>query len=288
MEKILITGATGKYGFSVIESLVKLGVNTSSIYAMVRERTKTEKLESFNVNIVYGDYNNYASILKAFSGINKLLFVSSGEMDNRGEQHIKVVNAAKESRIKHIFYTSQEHKEVDISLIDFVLNSHLVTEKAIKESRITYTILRNGLYMDMLPSFLGGNVLNTGIYIPAGDGKIAFTLRSEMAETAAKIVMSEGHENKTYDISGNSISFSEIAQIISEIKGQNITYLSPDLGTYLNTVIKNGMPKIDAKMIGGFAAAAKQGELEGGNSQMEKQLGRKPTRVKAFLNKMYN
>ncbi len=47
------------------------------------------------------------------------------------------------------------------------------------------------------------------------------------------------------------------------------------------------MPKEYAKMIGGFAVAAYQRELEGGNSSMETLLGRKPTSVEEFLEKMY-
>lgn len=188
-----------------------------------------------NVNIVFGDYNHYSSMLNAFAGIDKLHFVSSDELENRSEQHIQVVNAAVESGIKDILYTSQEHKEVNLSLIEFILSSHLATENAIKGSGMNYTILRNGLYMDILPSFLGENIFKYGIYLPAGNGKMGFALRSEMAETAAKILISKKHKNKTYNLSGDSYSFSEIAEYISQITGRNITYLSPGLSILIYT-----------------------------------------------------
>ncbi|MDD7888122.1 SDR family oxidoreductase [Flavivirga sp. 57AJ16] len=286
-DKILVTGATGHYGYAVIESLIENGVNESSIYALARDHTKVEKLKSLNVNIAFGDYNNYGSMLKVFSGIDKLLFVSSDELENRSEQHIQVVNAAVKSGIKDILYTSQEHKEVNFSLIESIISSHLATENAIKGSGINYTILRNGLYMDILPSFLGKNIFKYGIYLPAGNGKIGFALRSEMAETAAKILISTGHKNKTYSVSGDSYSFSEIAEYISQITGKNITYLSPGLDAFLNTVIDQGMSKKCAKMIGGFAAATRQGELESNGLQMEKLLGRKPLTVKQYLEETF-
>ncbi|MGS2738487.1 SDR family oxidoreductase [Sinomicrobium sp. M5D2P17] len=286
-DKIIVTGATGHYGYSVIESLIENGVNERLIYAMVRDYTKVEKLKSLNVNIVFGDYNNYDSMLKAFSGIDKLLFVSSDELENRSEQHIQVVNVAVESGIKYILYTSQEHKEVNFSLIEFILSSHLATENAIKGSGMNYTILRNGLYMDILPSFLGENIFKYGIYLPAGNGRIGFALRSEMAETAAKVLISTRHKNKTYSVSGDSYSFSEIAEHISQITGKNITYLSPSLDTFLKTVIDQGMSKRCAKMIGGFSAATRQGELESNGSQMEKLLGRKPLSMKQYLEEIF-
>lgn len=286
-DKILVTGARGRYGYAVIESLIENGVNQRLIYAMVRDLTKVDELKSLNVNVVFGDYNNYGSLLKAFSGMDKLLFVSSNELENRSEQHTQVVNAAVESGIKYILYTSQEHKEVNFSLIEFVLSSHLATEYAIKESGIDYTILRNGVYMDLLPSFLGENIFKYGIYLPAGNGKIGLALRGEMAETAAKVLLSSGHNNKTYSVSGDSCSFSEIAEHISQITGKNITYLSPGLDTFLNTVVNQGMSQKCIKIIGGYAAATRHGELESDSSQMEKLLGRKPLTVKQFLEETF-
>ena len=84
-DKILVTGATGHYGYSVIESLIENGVNQRLIYAMVRDFTKVDELKALNVNVVFGDYNNYGSLLTAFSGMDKLLFVSSNELENRSE-----------------------------------------------------------------------------------------------------------------------------------------------------------------------------------------------------------
>lgn len=286
-DKIIVTGATGQYGYTAIESLIENGMDESLIYAMARDHRKVEKLKFLGVNIVFGDYNNYSSMLKAFAGIDKLLFVSSNELENRSQQHIQVVDAAVESGIKYILYTSQEHNEVNFSLIEFMLHSHLTTENAIKSSGVNYTILRNGIYMDILPSFLGENIFKHGIYLPAGNGKIRFALRSEMAETAAKVLISNEHKNKTYSVSGDSYSFSEIAEYISQITGKNITYLSPSLDTFLNTVIDQGMSKRCAKMIGGFAAATRHGEFESDDSQMEKLLGRKALTVKQFLEEIF-
>lgn len=288
MEKIAITGATGNYGYTVIEALIKKGIDNKSIYAIVRDEVKAKLLLPFGVNLILGDYNDYNSMINAFSGIDKLLFISSGEMKNRSEQHKRVVKAAKKAGVKHIFYTSQIHKtDNPNSPMKFVMKSHLATEIAIIKSSMSYTILRNGLYLDMLPLFLGDKVIENGIFLPSGNGGIAFTLRSEMAEVAATILSSEGHKNKIYDISGKAVSFLDIATNIYQITNKNITYVSPDLDSFINTTVKQGMPREYAKMLGGFAMAAQQGELEGENSPIEKFLGRKPTSVSAFLEKMY-
>lgn len=288
MNKILITGATGNYGCALIEALIKKGIDKKTIYAMVRDEAKAKLLLPSGVNIIFGDYNDYSSMITAFSGIDKLFFVSSSEMTKRSEQHKQVIKAAKKAGVKHIFYTSQIHKtDNPNSPMKFVMKSHLATEIAIMKSGMNYTILRNGLYLDMLPLFLGKNVIEKGISLPAGNGKIAFALRNEMAETAANIICSDEHKNKIYNISGKGVSFIEIATMIYQITNKNITYVSPDLETFIKNATISGMPKEYAKMLGGFAMAAQQGELENQNSQMEKFLGRKSASVEEFLQKIY-
>ena len=287
MSKILITGATGQFGKAVIEALLKNGIENNTIQAMVRNEAKAAYLKSLGINSVFGDYNDYDSMTRAFSGIEKLLFVSSGEMQNRTAQHAQVVKAAKKAGVKHIFYTSQIHKtDSPSSAMNFVMKSHLATENKIMSSGMEYTILRNSLYLDMLPLFLGEKVIENGILLPAGNGKIAFAMRSEMAEIAAKIISSEIHQNKIYNISGKGVSFVEIAAMISEITAKNITYLSPTLEAFIKIATNSGMPKHYVKMLGCFAMAAQEGELEGKDSQIEMLLERKPTTVQQFLEKI--
>ncbi|MNF12580.1 hypothetical protein D3C80_2141190 [compost metagenome] len=48
------------------------------------------------------------------------------------------------------------------------------------------------------------------------------------------------------------------------------------------------MPKQFAKMLGGFAMTAQEGELEGDDALMEKLLERKPTAVQDFLERIVN
>lgn len=289
MDKILVTGANGHYGSAVLKALLQNGLEKGNIYAMVRDKTKASQLQSLGIHVVYGDYENYDSLLEAFSGIGKLLFVSGSTIKNRTILHKLVVKAAKNAGVKHIVYTSQQHKsDHRDSPIYFIIKSHLATETAIMNSGMNFTILRNALYMDLLPEFLGGNVVEDGIFLPAGQGKIAFTLRSEMAETTAIILSSQGHKNKVYEISGSSISFTEIAQKISEIKGHNITYLSPDPKAFINAAVKKGAPGMLIKMLAGFAQAARTGELDSESPHMEKILGRKPSQVYDFLQQIYS
>lgn len=87
-----------------------------------------------------------------------------------------------------------------------------------KDSGMTYTILKHGLYAELLPLFMGESVIESGVvYLPAGMGKAAFISRAELAVAGAAILTTAGHENKTYEFGGSTAySFEDIATMLSE------------------------------------------------------------------------
>ncbi|MFC4211245.1 SDR family oxidoreductase [Pedobacter lithocola] len=286
---ILVTGATGNYGKSTINALLNKGISASIISALVRDAAKAEDLKAKGISLKVGDYDNYAGLVEAFKGVDKLLLVSGTDLVNRTEQHKNVVKAAKEAGVKHILYTSFERKnESETSPIYFLAKSHLETEKLIKESGLTYTIFRNNLYLDVLPMFFGEQVLDTGILFPAGDTKSAFALRDDMTEATANVLASEGHENKEYSLSNTeNISLQEIAQNLSEIVDRDINYVSPPQDVYVETLTKAGVPAQYVGMFASFAETIKQGEFSSEKTDLENLLGRKPLTAKAFLKEVY-
>lgn len=286
---ILVTGATGHFGKATIDFLLKKGISANNISALVRDVTKAEDLKTKGINIKIGDYDNYASLLEAFKGVDKLLLVSGTDVVNRGKQQINAVNAAKEAGVKHIIYTSFERKnDTETSPIAFLTKPHIETENQIKASGMAYTILRNNLYLDALPMFLGEQVLETGIFLPAGNTQGAFALRNDMAEAAANILTSQGHENKEYSLSNSeNVSLQEIAQDLSAIAGKQINYVSPPQEVYVDALTKANVPAEYIGMFSGFAEAIKQGEFSAEKTDLENLLGRKPTTTKVFLNAVY-
>lgn len=288
---ILITGATGHFGKATINFLLEKGVSANEIVALVRDAKSADDFKKEGIGIAIGDYDNYRSLVSAFKGIEKLLFISGNDIQNRDSQHQNIVNAAKETRIKHIVYTSfQSKNETETSPLWLVSKSHLQTEKWLKESGIDYTILKNNLYMDLIPAFVGDQVLDTGIiYLPAGNGKVGAVLRSELAEATANILTTPNHEQQTYDFTNTeTFSYQEVAQLISDITGKTIKYVSPEASEYAHTLAQYGVPENVIGLFSSFAIAQSKGELDVVSSTLETLLGRKPTSIYTFLNQVYN
>jgi NAD(P)H dehydrogenase (quinone) len=285
---ILVTGATGHLGNAAIQSLLKKGVPAHEITALVRDENKAVNLKDQGIQIKIGNYNDYNSLKEALQGVDKLLLISSNEVADSLEQQKNVINAAKENGVQHIVYTGMEIKNYETTAIPFVSQVHKATTDYLKETGIVYTVMNNTLYADSIGKFSGETFLESGIFFPAGDGKLPWVPRAEMGEAAAVVLTTPGHEHKTYAITADTAySFEEIAGMLSAITGKEVKYLKPDLNTFIDGLVKAGVPKEIVSFLGGFGTAIGNGEFDTHRSDFENLLGRKPMELKEFLKITY-
>jgi len=290
---ILVTGATGQYGSKAIDHLLNKGVKPSEISALVRNAANAHHLTSRGIEVKVGDYTDYNSLVTAFQGVEKLLLVSSNDrqaVENRTAQHITVIKAAKAANVKHIVYTSFVRKtNFENSSIAAFQNSHAQTEACLIASGVDYTILQNGIYLEMIPVFTGEKVAETGIILfPAGDGKASYVLREELAEAAAHVLTTEGHEEKIYSLTNSaSVSFEEIAKVIGSHLGKDVEYQSPEVGVFESKMKQFGVPDLYIGMFTMWALAQAQGSMDVLNDTLERFLARKPTTMAQFIARVY-
>jgi NAD(P)H dehydrogenase (quinone) len=284
---ILVTGATGHLGTATIEHLLK-NTTADKIVAFARDEDKAKILKEKGIEVRIGNYDDTASLDRAMKGIEKVLLIS-GVDPNRLQQHKNVVDAARKAGVKHVTCTVVSLKNINTSAIKDFMESHFQTEEYIKESGLTYALLRNTLYTDGIAMFAGENVFESGIFLPTGNGRVPFALRREMGEAAANVLLRDGHENKTYNITGNDLySYEDVAKTLSELSGKNIVYTDADAATFPDKLKGFGVPEIAVFIIAGFSADIKNHQYEIVSKDLEKLLGRKPTSLKEGLKEIYN
>ncbi len=279
---ILITGATGQLGRVVIETMLKK-IRANQIAALVRNENKAADLQKKGINIRVGDYDDTASLNKAMQGIEKVLLISGGNAKNGLEQHQNVVDAAKKAGVKCVAYTSRCLTDKNTS-VNGLMKRHFATEDYIKESGLNYILFRNILYMDSMVFFLGEKVFNTGIYLPAGDGKASFALRSDMGEAIGNVLAENDCDNKIYDFTGtDAYSFYDVADALTELSGKKVTYTPVEPETYQTHAKQRGVPEFVIGMVTGFMTDIKNGQEEKVSPDMENMLRRKPASLKEGL-----
>jgi NAD(P)H dehydrogenase (quinone) len=284
---ILVTGATGHFGRLTINYLLAKGASPREITALVRNAEKASDLKKLGVNIVVADFDDIDAMKNALTGIDKLLLVSAVDLSRRYLQHENVIVAAIAAKVKHIVYTSGARKSDDPnSALYAFMEAHIKTEQLLYKSGLEYTILRNGLYMELIPAFIGDVISSKTIYLPAQTGEVAVALRSEMAEAAAAVLLSEGHERKTYNlVNTTAYSYNDIAGIISDIMNEPIHYVSPNKQDFLDALLQAGIsiPQEYVNILIGQANA----EADLVSKDLVRLLGREPTILKSFLQEQY-
>ena len=280
---ILITGATGHFGGAAVDFILKKSP-LAKVAALVRDEKKAEDLANKGVELRIGDYLDFSSLADAFKGVDKLGFVSGSSLEKRMQQHTNVINAAKQTGVKHIYYTSIVKASPDTKFFPGL--DHFNTEEAIKSSGLIYTFLRNTFYMEVLPASIN-NALQKGVLaFPTKGVKANYASRIDMAEAFANTIISEGHENKTYEItSGKAHTYNEIVDIVNRILGKHLKYIDITINDLAEGLKKANTPEPAIKTILSIAEAMSAGELDIVDDSLEKLLLRKPMGMEEFLRK---
>lgn len=294
MSTILITGATGALGGAVANFLKNKNTNqTIAVLVRDKESDKAQALAKEGFELRMADYNNKTALEKAFTGVDTLYFVSGSDIPNRLKQHQNVVEAAKATKVGHLFYTSASLNGLEEdSPLYAAMSDHIKTEEWIKESGLNYTLLRHNLYSEVIPMFLGEKqqlMATKTVFLPAGEGKTAFVPRIELAELGANLLAEpKKHLNKAYELNGTEkATFGQIADKLSDITGESIQYVSPDLETFEKTMKENGVPDMYIGMMSMFGVGIKDGVFDSPSSDLQKLLGRESLPVKQFLETVY-
>ncbi len=287
MKKILVSGATGILGSSVIETLLKK-ISPQQIHVISRNEEKLRKMQSKGFNTFHGDYDDLNSLEKAMNGVDTVLLISAGDEGDRMQQHKNVIDAAKKAGVKNIAYTGRCLRDRE-TLVNVLMHDHFDTEDYIVESGLDYTIFRNILYMDVIPLFIGNNVFETGIFQPAGDGKVSFALRAEMGEAIGNVLLNEPFQNKIYRFTGNvAYSFYDVAETLSKLSGKEVKYTPVETSEFEKTMLGKGLPAAMLKKIIAFNTDIKNNQEAEVTSDLEIHLGRKPVSLKEGLKILFH
>ena len=280
---LLVTGASGHLGRRVLELLLE--THKGTIIAATRTPEKLADFSQRGVVVRHADFEDQASLLQAFKGVDRLLLISTDALDVPGRrlnQHRNAIKAAEQAGVSHVVYTSIINPGPDSPV--FVGPDHRGTEEALAATKMGWTALRENIYTEMLLMSLA-QAFQTGKLINAiGDGKAAYITREDVARAAAVALTSSFDGRQTLDITGpEAVSQYEMAAIASKVAGREITYIPVELEALIQTMEANGLPRPLAEGYASFDAAIAQDKFSAVATTVEDLTGRKPISVADFL-----
>ena len=275
---ILLTGATGKTGGAVAESLVNLGV---PFRAIVRDENKAAGLKDLGAELAVGDLSDRAFLDQALEGVTKAFLV----LPNVEEQEaieMQFVDACAAKGNIHLVYLSSMESIPGCTTI--VTKMHVHIEEHIRNSGLTYTMIRPTFFMQL---FIGSaaKIKETGnIVMPTADGTVVPTDVRDVGDVIAKVLTEKGHENQSYDITGPElITLGEVAARFSKVLGKEIKHVSPPMGAYSDVLRKVGFPEWRVEAVTGELGGIAAGMIDHKTELMGELLGRPPRSIDDFV-----
>ncbi|WP_285136225.1 SDR family oxidoreductase [Microbacterium sp. lyk4-40-TSB-66] len=272
---IAVTGSTGAVGGRVARDLAARGIRQR---LLVRDASRAPSLEGAEVRVAR--YSDADAARAALQGVETLFMVSASETADRVEHHRTFVEAATAAGVRSIVYTSFLAAAPDAV---FTLGrDHAATEDVIRSSGMTWTLLRDNFYMDMMELFAGDDGVIRG---PAGEGRCSLVSRSDVAATAVSVLLDPAaHADTSYDLTGpEALTLAEVAEKISAVRGHPVRFVDESLDEAYASRAAFGAPRwqVDA-WVSTYTAIA-GGDLAAVSDDVERVTGRPAQSFDEFL-----
>src|SRR5919205_2847879 len=225
---ILVTGATGQQGGSLAKLLLQ---KKHKVYALTRnaQSSAAQDLRNRGSNIVKGDLDDSDSLKRAVKDVESV-FLMGTPFEDGTEGEIRrgklMADIAKENGIEHLAYSSVANADKNTGIPHF--ESKYKVEQHIKNLGIPYTIIG--------PTFFMENLLSPGLE----QGQLALPLSSlttlqqsaleNIAEFSALVLeRRKPFLGKRIDITSDEVTGEQAAEILSNVLGNKIGYVSVPL-----------------------------------------------------------
>lgn len=224
MNKILITGATGNIGQEMVDYLCKLDQN-SEIIAAVRNVDKAKsKFSNYpNLNFRQFDFEDQDSFNSAFGNIDILFLLRPPHISDVEKYFKPLLQSAQDNGIRKIVFLSVQGAEKSKVI------PHNKIERLINSFNFDYIFVRPSYFMQNLTTTLLPEIQKKKtITLPSGKAKFNWIDTKNIGEATARLIQTfEKYKNSAYEITGTeNKNFSEVAEIMTEVLGAQITYKS--------------------------------------------------------------
>ena len=251
---ILVTGARGHLA---AQTLAQLRMRGAAAVGGSRTPGDGER---------FLDFDDPASL--DLDGVTTLVLVSAGyaEDDEVIARHTRVIAAAVRDGVHHIVYTSVTAAGDHLGFAP----AHRATERLLMDSGLQWTILRNGLYAELIGALMTWT--SEGFESAFGSGSVAAVAREDLAAAAAVVAATPAdHQRKIYDLVGEPFTADDLAAQLGA------THTTISLGEYRSRLLASDeLLPFQPPMLLSIATSVRHNFLSSSGTDLRNLLGQPP------------
>jgi len=266
---ILVVGATGTVGSSVVETLAKGG---HRVRAATRDPAKAKGAEG--VRFDYGDPSTFRPALEGAEGI--FLLSPVGHANSHGLVAPFLAEATRSGAPIVTMTAAGVEYDDAVPLRKIELD--------VERSGAPHVFLRPSWFNQNFDTFWYPTIQSDGVIaLPAADAKTAFIDARDIGEAAAAVLTNPAHYGKAYTLTGpEALTYAEAAAILSDVAGRTIRYEPIDDTRFAAALGAAGLPPDYAGLLVALFGFVRQGAASQVDPSLATILGRAPRTLKDY------
>ncbi|MCJ1380773.1 hypothetical protein MMC17_003882 [Xylographa soralifera] len=255
---ILITGATGKQGGSVLRALLahpSYSPTTHPIYAVTRNPSSpsSTRLAALSpaIKLIPGDMNNTPAIFSSLPSPPWGVF--SVQLPGKAEvaQGTALVDAAVQAGAQKFVYASvdrhgeeSDHDPTDVPhfITKHQIEKHLIQAAQASGGKLSYTILRPVFFLDNLEWGFVGKIISTAWRDHLGGKKMQVIATTDIGTFGAAAFLepeNPEYRDKAYSLAGDELTWEEAERVFREKTGRSMPTTYGFLASFVLWAVKD-------------------------------------------------
>ena len=273
---IYVSGSPGNVGTELVRLLAGRG---EQVRVLVHDPEAAE-FALPGVETVLGDLAEPESFARTVVGADAV-FVNSSRRAISLQANL--IAAAASAGVRRIVDLSWMGAATD-SGSEAIGRWHAEVERHLVECGVAYTILRASAFMQ---NYVGQITVNDTIVGTTATGRASLVDARDVAAVAATVLTQQGHEGRTYDVTGpQALSNPEVAAIISRVTGRRVRYVGTTPDLLADGYHRAGLPEWAALDLVAADVYRACGRLAQVTDVVERVGRKKPTTFEAFVHEL--
>lgn len=266
----LVTGASGNVGREVVRALSERG---APVRAAARDPGRLATQTPAGVERVALDFARPETFAPAVAGMRGLFLLRPPDIADVGPTLNRLADEAKAAGVEHVVFLSVTGAGRN------PLVPHHRVERHLARTGVPHTNLRAGFFAQNLGDAYREDIAREDrLYVPAGDGRVAFIDTRDLGDLAAAILLdTSAYAQRSYTLTGpEAVTFADAAALLTRSLGRPIAYDPATALGYVRHLRARGLPTARIAVQTILHLGLRFGQAARVDPTLERLLGRRP------------